>query len=182
MKRLLFFVAFMTLGTLALIQLLVTEPLQTQGPVTQESLPENVLNMEGVQVHQLDGARVRWELEAERATYNENTNAGALEQVRFRVFDTPPGGGQQTVFTGRSARARLSPQPGSLVLEGGVVLSQGRELEIRSERIEYDQAKQLITAPGPVTVRTTQGVQEGKSLRYYVAEQRLDFESPTFYQ
>lgn len=182
MKRLLFFIAFMTLATGALLQLLVTEPSETAPP--PEDLPQvaNVLAMEGVQVHQLLGERVRWELQAERATYNENTHSGDLEQVRFRVYDTPPGGAEQTVFTGRSARARLSERPGGLLLQGDVVLRKDETLEIRSERVEYDQERQLVTAPGPVTVRTPQGVQEGEALRYSIAEQRLEFESPTFYQ
>ena len=182
MKRLAFFIAFMTLGTVGLIQLLVTEP---RGPspesrATQEAT--NVLNMDDVSVRQLHGDQVRWELQARNAVYNENTNTGRLREVNFRIFDKRPSPDARPVFTGRSAQALLAAQPGNLVLQGAVVLSKGDALEIRSERIEYDAAREIVTSPGQVTVRTPQGTQEGASLRYYLADDRIEFASPVFYQ
>ncbi len=182
MKRLAFFIAFMTLGTVGLIELLVIEP---HGPSPESRPPQeatNVLNMDDVSVRQLHGDQVRWELQARNAIYNENMNTGRLRDVSFRIFDKQAGPEAKPLFTGRSAQASLTGQPGNLVLQGGVVLSKGDALEIRSERIEYDAAREIVTSPGQVSVRTPQGTQEGASLRYYLADDRLEFESPVFYQ
>jgi hypothetical protein len=35
---------------------------------------------------------------------------------------------------------------------------------------------------GPVRVETPDGVQEGAGLRHFIAEERLEFERPVFYQ
>jgi LPS export ABC transporter protein LptC len=182
MKRLLFFIAFMTLGTSALIELLVIEPVGRAPVPLPTQQVANVLNMNDVTVHQLMGDRTRWELRARRATYNENTNTGLLEQVRFLVYEAAPGTQAPIAFSGESGAAFLTTQPDNLVLQGAVVLHRGDDLEIRSERIEFDAARQVLTAPGPVRVRTPQGVQEGTALRYDLAGDHLEFASPLFYQ
>ena len=182
MKRLAFFVAFMTLGTVGLIQLLTTVP---RGPAPEgRAVREvtNVLNMDDVSVRQLHGDQVRWELQANNAIYNENTNTGRLREVSFRVFNKQASADAKPLFTGRSQQAILGQQPGNLVLQGDVVLSKGDGLEIRSQRIEYDADQELVTSPGQVRVRTPQGTQEGASLRYFLADDRLEFASPVFYQ
>ncbi|HKI97115.1 MAG TPA: LPS export ABC transporter periplasmic protein LptC [bacterium] len=182
MKRLLFFVAFMTLGTAALIELMVRVPVGPTRVTRPAPQATNVLNMSGVTVHQLVGEQTRWQLEAGKATYNENTNIGQLEGVRFQVFDTQPGQPAREAFSGHSGEAELSAEPGDVVLQGSVVLSKGSEMEIRSERIEYDATTQTVSSPGPVTVRTPQGVQEGAAMRYSIPDDRIEFTSPLFYQ
>jgi LPS export ABC transporter protein LptC len=182
MKRLLFFVAFMTLGTFALLQLLVREPSGPAPAAPAQAQVSNVLDMNTVAVKQLLGEHVRWELQADHATYNENTDAGVLDQVRFRVYEAAAKNGAPQSFTGRSRQAFLVTSPGSLVLQGDVVLTRDSRMEIRSERVEYDAERQLLTAPGPVHVETPDGVQEGAGLRYFIAEERLEFERPVFYQ
>ena len=182
MKRLLFFIAFMTLGTSALIELLVVEPGGRAPAPTPTPQVANVLNMSDVTVHQLVGEQTRWELRAQRATYNENTNTGLLQQVRFLVYEESTDRIALIAFSGQSGEAFLTTQPDTLVLQGSVVVTRGEDLEIRSERIEFDSAGQVLTAPGPVRVRTPQGVQEGASLRYDLNGNHLEFASPRFYQ
>jgi LPS export ABC transporter protein LptC len=183
MKRALFFVAFMTLGTAVLLKLLVTEPAAPDDFVLEEPQALNVLNMQDVVVHQLVGEGVHWELHARRAHFNEGTQAGLLEEVRFHVYEVQPNGlAPLTVLSGRSARAMLAGQRGVLVLQGGVRLWQGDDLDIRSERLEYDEQRQLLTSPGHVVVRSPQGVHEGASLHYWMAEERLEYTEPRFYQ
>jgi LPS export ABC transporter protein LptC len=182
MKRLLFFIAFMTLGTAALIELLVRQPVGPGRGGRGPAQASNVLNMSGVSVDQLVGERTRWELEASGAVYNENTDSGRLQKVQFRIFDTRPGAPPGPAVTGHSAEALLTGDPGNVVLQGAVVLNKGEEMEIRSERIEYDATSQVVSSPGPVTVRTPQGVQEGDSMRYSLADGKLEFAGPRFYQ
>jgi LPS export ABC transporter protein LptC len=182
MKRLLFFIAFMTLGTAALIELLVKEPMGPGRAARAPAQATNVLDMGGVEVQQLVGEQTRWSLQAQHANYNEHTNTGRLQQVRFQVFGPQTGPPQQDTLQGHSDEALLSGEPGNVVLQGAVVLTKGPNLEIQSERMEYDAEQQVVTCPGPTVVHTPQGVQEGTSLRYYVADDRLEFGSPVFYQ
>ena len=87
-----------------------------------------------------------------------------------------------TVVVGRSSRAFLRGRSNDLVLEGNVLVTRGVDLEIRSQRLEYDGRRQLIVSPGPVRVRTPQGVQEAAALRYSLIDERLEFSRPVFYQ
>lgn len=182
MKRLLFFLAFMTVGTAALIELLVRQP---TGPVQVARQPpqrSNVLNMGEVTINQMMGDHTQWELRATHALYDDNTGTADLKHVRFKIFGTTPGTEEEVVYTGRSDEAQLTRDPGDVILIGGVVLNKGDELEITSDRIEYNAKKQLVTSPGPTRVRGPQGVEVGDSLRYSVPDQKLDLTSPLFLQ
>lgn len=182
MKRLLFFIAFMTLGTAALIELLVTPP---KGPVRPSRHPaqiSNVLNMNTVVVNEILGEHTRWELHATHALYDENTNTGDLRHVRFKIYKAEPGAENEVAFAGHSDEAQLSRNPDNVVLIGGVVLTQSDGLEIRSDRVEYDAANQVVISPGPTRVRSPQGEEEGASLRYSVPQQKLHLTSPLFVQ
>jgi LPS export ABC transporter protein LptC len=173
----------MTLGTVVLLKLLVTEPGAPDEAVLEGPQALNVLNMQDVIVHQLAGEEVRWELRAQRAYFNESTHVGLLEEVRFQVYEEGPNGpNPQPVVTGSSAQALLTGQRGTLILQGQVRLQQGDELEILSERLEYDQVRQVITSPGHVVVHAPQGVQEGASLHYWIVEERLEYTQPKFYR
>lgn len=174
MKRLLFFIGFMTLGTFALFELLVTAP---SGPAPEpERTPQaaNVLNLRGVNVEQRQDADVQWQVRAALATYNEDTQSGMLEQVHFRA-GTPE-------VQGESGRAFLDAGSSNLVLLGGVVLTREDGVTIRSERLEYDGRRDEIVAPGPVQVFTPQGEQQGDSLHYWLKEDRMEFTRPRFVQ
>jgi LPS export ABC transporter protein LptC len=181
-RRLIFFVAFMTLGTFGLIYLLVEEPGGPGAPPPRAVQAVNVLNMSGVTVNQLVGPRVRWDLRADFAHFNENSHSGELDTVNFRVYGSAPGTEGEVDFAGSSGRAFVSTDPGSVVLVDKVVLHHGAEMEIHSERIEYDAVQELFTSPGPVRVITPQGIQEGSTMRYHVADERVEFSSPLFYQ
>lgn len=181
MKRLLFFLAFMTLGTGALIQLLVTEPQQTGTEEPAVRPPTEALVMNDVNMRQLEGEHLRWELVAQRAVYDDDASNARMTQVSFRIYPPPAEVGAD-IITGRSAAAELDGHQDHVVLSGQVVLQRGSGLEITSERIEYDDRAKLITSPGPVRVRSPQGVQEGDSLSYSIAEDRLELTRPVFYQ
>lgn len=183
MKRLLFFIAFMSLATAGLIRLVVTEPNEAlRMPPPPRRNVETVLNMEGVHVRQLVNERLRWDLRAKRAIYDEGTDLGRLSEVHFQVYDVNAPPSAKPVMEGQSRSAQLDSRDGQVVLEGGVVLSRGSDVEIHSERIEYDDAEQIVASPGRVRVQSAQGVQEGTSMRYDIARQRMDFRSPVFYQ
>ena len=174
MKRLLFFIGFMTLGTFALFELLVTSP---RGPETEpERAPQaaNVLNLKDVNVQQRQDAGVQWQVLAATATYNEDTQSGMLEHVRFLA-------GEPEV-QGESGSAYLNAGSNNLVLMGGVVVTREDGVTIHSERLEYDGRRDEIVSPGPVRVHSVQGVQRGDSLHYWLKEDRMEFTRPRFEQ
>lgn len=182
MKRLLFFIAFMSLATAALILLLVDEPI---GPAQRQTAVKeaiNVLNLRTVAVQQMEGNRVRWELWAERATFDEDTNSAELERVRFNVYATDGERPIRTLLKGQAGHAYLDGRPGALVLQDDVLLLRGGEMEIRTQRIEYDPEARIIRAPAHVRVKTPTGIHEGDSMQYSLDEEKIVFSGPVWMQ
>jgi LPS export ABC transporter protein LptC len=181
-KRLLFFLAFMALGTGILLQLLVSEPGEAPSGSSIERNARNQMRMTGVAMRQLEGERLHWELWAETALFNEKTSRATLEQVRFRVYETEEGKPARTILHGEAGQATLAPAPGELVLEGAVRVFQGLEVEIRSERLEYDPGRQRLHSPVRTWVRTPSGIQQGESLLYSIPDQKLSLTGPVLLQ
>jgi LPS export ABC transporter protein LptC len=181
-KRLLFFLAFMSLGTGILLQLLVSEPGEGPAGTQYEREARNLLRMTSVAMREMRGERIHWELWAASAVFNDRTNQATLEQVRFRVFETKEGLPPRIVLYGEAGQAILEPAPGEMVLEGAVRVFQGEEVEIRSERLEYDPGQQLLRSPARAWVRTPSGTQQGESMRYSIPEQQLALTGPVLLQ
>ncbi len=181
MKRLLFFIVFMSVATGLLLQVAVRTPDEREPASEEPTAPANLLQLEEATLTEFAGDRVRWELRAAAAQYHEASRSGRLQQVRFRVFpqERVDGG---VLLSGRSGRAEFATERQGLVLEGDVRLRKGDELEIRTERLEYDEATAVITAPTAVWVRSAAGIQRGGSLRYSIPDGRLEFTSPVFVQ
>ncbi len=182
MKRLLFFIAFMTLANWALIELLTTEPAHEEAPPPPEEEFTNALEMTAVAIQHLEGERLRWQLWADRAVYDEQRRVATLDGVQFRVYDPAAAPPQRETLFGRARRAVVRDAGGRVVLEHDVHLVRGSALEIRSERIEYDEREQVLLAPRGARVRTPRGVHEGDALRYSLRDDTITFEGPRFYR
>lgn len=195
MKRLLFFMAFMGLGTWFLLAILVTEPVPVKPDAQTASGSADVMAMEKVVIRHMDGNRLSWELWAKTATLREDGKLGTLHQVRFRIYPGPEKSGNSNqqkglkpalarrgVIEGKSGLARLENNPSRLLLEKRVVLRQGREIEIRTGLILFDQKNNLMRAPHKVWMKTPNGIHEGDSLLYSLDDETLTFTRPVFSQ
>lgn len=179
MQRLLLFLTFMGLGTGLVYLLTVRE--SPPRPASVSDLPSNVLAMKRVTVRQHEHRRIKYELFADEAIFDERSETGSLKRVRFRIYDTQAKG-KHLAMRGRAQAALLDKKSGTVILIGKVRLRDDLGSEIRSQRIEYDQRKERIVAPGRVWVKARDTVHEGQSLVYEIPQQRMTFTAPKFYQ
>lgn len=179
MKRLLFFIAFMGMGTGLMIWMLATEPVPET--TVRESRPEpgTLMNMTEVAIRQMEGNSLRWELWARNADLLQDANTARFREVRFKIYPQKPG---DPILLGRSEKARLIGKPPRIVLQGNVVLERGKEMEIRTENLVFDQSKNMVRAPGRVWVKTPRTIHRGDSLTYFLAEETLTLTRPFFAQ
>lgn len=179
MRRLLFFIAFMGLGTGLLIWILATEP--APETTTRETPREagTLMKMTQVAIRQMEGNWLRWELWARSAIFLDDANTARFRSVRFKIYGKNPG---DPVLLGRSKEARLVGKPPRIILEGDVVLEKKGVMEIRTEKLVFDQRKNMMRAPGKVVMKTPQAIHSGDSLTYFLAEEQLTLTRPFFAQ
>ncbi len=175
MRRLLFFIAFMGMGTGLLIWMLGTEPVPATA--TRETRREQgaPMKMTEVAIRQMEGNWLRWELWARSASLLNDANTARFRSVRFKIYGKKPG---EPVITGRSREARIVGKPPRITLQGDVVLEKRGVMEIRTENLVFDQRKNLLRAPGKVWMKTPQAIHSGDSLTYFLAEERLNLTRP----
>ncbi|MCH8077206.1 MAG: LPS export ABC transporter periplasmic protein LptC [SAR324 cluster bacterium] len=179
MKRLLFFIAFMAMGTGLLIWLLGTEPVPESATPETPREPGAMMHMTEVAIRQMEGNWLRWELWARSANLLDDANTVQFRSVRFKLYGNKPG---DPVFMGSSKAARLVGKPPRVILQGDVVLKRGTLLEIRTENLVFDQKKNLVRAPGKVFLKTPRTIHSGDSLIYFLAEDSLTLTRPFFAQ
>ncbi|MEE8433409.1 MAG: LPS export ABC transporter periplasmic protein LptC [bacterium] len=179
MRRLLFFIAFMGMGTGLLIWMLGTEPVPETTTRETQREPGTLMNMTEVAIRQMEGNWLRWELWARSANLLDDANTVQLRTVRFKIYGNKPG---DPVFMGHSKRARLVGKPPRVMLQGDVVLKRGALIEIRTEILVFDQKKNLVRAPGKVSLKTPRTIHRGDSLTYFLAEDSLTLTRPFFAQ
>lgn len=179
MKRLLFFIAFMAMGTGLLIWLLGTEPVPESATPETPREPGAMMHMTEVAIRQMEGNWLRWELWARSASLLNDANTARFRSVRFKIYGKNPG---DPVLTGRSREARLIGAPPRIMLQGGVVLEKTGVMEIRTESLVFDQRKNILRAPGKVSLKTAQAIHHGDSLTYFLAEDKLILTRPFFAQ
>ncbi|MDH4246865.1 MAG: LPS export ABC transporter periplasmic protein LptC [Deltaproteobacteria bacterium] len=178
MKRLLLFVAFMTSATLSFYMLVVpdekTQPADTLS--MEGDGGDSTLALQGVNIQQMSGNQVSWELQARSADYNEPRHQALLKNVTMTIQNKPKTTGPQdeTPLRAESREARVFGETGQVVLTGSVRLNQGTEIEIRGEQAEYDHAKGLVWMPGAVTIRFRDQMHDGMDLRFSIGDQRLE--------
>jgi len=92
-----------------------------------------------------------WEIEAAVAEYFEDRNEIVVQEPRviFHLDD----GARRTELSGATGRLQLEQQElESVTLEGGVRISLD-DMQLETETATYERARDLIVAPGAVTIR-----------------------------
>lgn len=179
MKRLIFFVAFMGLGTLLLLLVLIGEPERMKPVAEAPPEPTHLMDLNTVAIRQMDGRQLRWALWADQAYVLGDGRTASLSGVRFHLYESD---GRTILMRGRSGHARMSGNPTRLEMEDGVLLEQEGKLKITTERLEFDQEKDLLRAPLKVRIQSPEGIQEGDSLEYSLADEKMTFTRPRFVQ
>lgn len=188
MRRLTYFLVFMVLGGGLLYLLVAREPPQGLLSGGDDRPASDQMQMQSVRVLQVVGERLVWEIDAERAAYDDVRRSARFENVRFVIHPALPGADgssapdalQGQAVVGQARSATLSAEPAHVALEGDVVLTHGVQTEIRTRHLIYREAEGVLESPGPVEVHAQGMLHKGASLRYNLLEQRFSFTAPIF--
>ncbi|MBI4083808.1 MAG: LPS export ABC transporter periplasmic protein LptC [Candidatus Lambdaproteobacteria bacterium] len=195
MLRLLLFIVFLACGAGVVYLLSTREAGRTTARSTQP-LPSQVLTLETVHLRYQDGAALRLEVWAEKGAYDEQTRQMLLDTVRFNLYEiattespadgvgapTAPGTAPPLALQGTAKQALIDTRVEQLDLKGSVHLLRGPDIEIRTERLMYDRAQQLVKAPQEVWIRSDTTFQKGRGLVYSIPEERMTLDVPVLYR
>lgn len=179
MQRLLLFLCFMAIGSGMVYLLTVGESPPRKFIVSD--IPANVLSMKGVVVRQHESAGMKLEIIARSAIYYERLGESEMRVVKFNIFGDNGDGWKRQIF-GTSDIALTSRSKDTVVLVGRVRITNADGTVIHSERIIYDQLKDLAVSPGAVKVESQGAIHHGSSLVYDIRRDKMKFTAPVFYQ
>lgn len=117
-----------------------------------ELLPEVAQHMQNFHRIKVKNGRMEWEITADDAQYYEKQSEIVVRAPRVTIYTEQ--GQPRAWLTSKEGHLGLAAQGrelGSVELRGAVVLWLD-DLELHTETATYDKSRDLITAPGPVTI------------------------------
>ena len=111
-----------------------------------------------------------WEITAKDAQYFQSKNAVVVREPHMTIYSD---GARQTHVSGAEGQLTLvEREVQTLTLTGGVVV-QTDTLRLETAEATYDRSRDLITAPGAVTVRGQQLDVRGQGMEVDVGPQHF---------
>jgi LPS export ABC transporter protein LptC len=117
-----------------------------------ELLPEVAQHMQNFHRIKVKNGRMEWEITADDAQYYEKQNEIVVRAPQVSIYTEQ--GQLRAWLTSKEGHLGLEGEGrelGSVDLRGAVVLWLD-DLELHTENATYDKSRDLITAPGPVTI------------------------------
>ncbi len=114
-------------------------------------LPEVAQHIRNFRRVKVENGRMMWEITAEDARYFEKQDEVVVREPRVTLFLSD--GVRQAHIAGRTGHLRLEGREVRTVTLQGSVEVRLDDLEMTTEQATYERARDLITAPGPVTIR-----------------------------
>ena len=178
MTRLLLFLLFMGVGT-SIAYLVLEEPRQPGvGAEEAEEGPLNEMHLTRVMLQEQVGDHIRLKLWAEKAVYSVNRDTARLYSVRFELDDPQARQGKGVLVRGVAEEGRLNQQSGLITLLDKVRLTEGEDLEIRSDKIDYFHKEGIVNAPREVWIKQQDTVHQGRDMTYFLNKQTLTLRQP----
>ena len=122
------------------------------GELGVELIPEVAQHMQTFHRINVKNGHTEWEIKADDAQYYEKQNEIVVRVPEVTIYTEE--GVQRAWLTGKEAHLGLvddGKEVGSMELRGDVVLWLD-DLELRTDTATYDRDRDLITAPGAVTI------------------------------
>jgi len=154
-------------------------------PRTEEQaggIAQQTIEMTGVVVKQQRGDAVEWIVTSDRAVYNETLKQVELLPVHFQVMTTGGSNPQPANLDGTADSAFLDQQSGRVALRGSTHIVKDKELELRSDELEYTHGTGLIKATGHVEVTQGNAVMEADSAEYVIGTGKFKMMAPSLFQ
>lgn len=130
-------------------------------PELIEKLPENVdLGLDRVHYSQSENGIESWVLDADRAAYQRKEEELALTGVELTFFSTGRFGDVKM----NAAGGILRQQQKLIDLQGDVRIVMATGEQFRSETLQYDYARRLVTTDDPISMRGRQLILTGKGM------------------
>ena len=122
------------------------------GELGVELIPEVAQHMQNFHRIKVKNGRTEWEIKADDAQYYQKQNEIVVRVPEVTIYTEE--GVQRAWLTGKEAHLGLvddGKEVGSMELRGDVILWLD-DLELRTDTATYDRDRDLITAPGAVTI------------------------------
>ena len=122
------------------------------GELGVELIPEVAQHMQNFHRIKVKNGHTEWEIKADDAQYYQKQNEIVVRVPEVTIYTEE--GVQRAWLTGKEAHLGLvddGKEVGSMELRGNVILWLD-DLELRTDTATYDRDRDLITAPGAVTI------------------------------
>lgn len=122
------------------------------GELGVELIPEVAQHMQNFHRIKVKNGHMEWEIKADDAQYYQKQNEIVVRVPEVTIYTEQ--GVQRAWLTGKEAHLGLvddGREVGSMELRGDVILWLD-DLELRTDTATYDRDRDLITAPGAVTI------------------------------
>jgi LPS export ABC transporter protein LptC len=134
-------------------------------------LPEVAQHIRDFRRVKVENGRTVWEITAKDAQYYEKTNQIVVREPRMTIYLSD--GTRQTRISGSEGRLTLIDREiRDLTLRGGVVVEMD-DLRLDTSEATYDRSRDLITAPGAVTIRGRRLDVKGQGMEVEVGPQNV---------
>lgn len=170
MKRLVFLIALGTvgLGSALAWSWLSGMPWQGKFPL-KITRDEHGIRMERFALRDTQNQQTRWEIIADVAQLNQQTDTTTIEGVNLTLFSATHG---TVLVTAR--RGTIHNPSKTMQVCGDVRLVIGSEFALATECLHWDAAGQALTADTPVTIDMGGFRVAGQGFRGWIAEERFE--------
>jgi LPS export ABC transporter protein LptC len=130
---------------------------------------EHGIRMEKFSLRDTQRQHTRWEISADVAQVDQQTDTTTLEGVHLTLFSAKHG----TVLV-TAQRGVIQNQSRNMQVCGGVRLIMGQEFSLTTECLQWHAAEQALAADAPVSVAMGNLHVAGQSFRGWIAEERFE--------
>ncbi len=136
-------------------------------------MPEQVdLEIQGFVFTEVGESGSRWEVKAEKATYERKENLAVFDQVRIKL-DTAEG----KVYNMTADKGRMETEKKDIEIKGNVIITSSEGEKFTTDYLNYsDEGKKFYT-DAPVTMESDRIIIKGKGLTLFIKSGKLNLNS-----
>jgi len=144
---------------------------QTWHDLGADFLPQAAQHIRNFRRVKVENGRTVWEITAQDATYFEKQDEVVVREPRVTLFVAD--GGRQTHIAGTEGRLALDGREVRTLTLRGTVVVQLDDLKLVTDEATYDRARDLIRAPGTVTITGQTLDVRGRGMEFEIAPQKM---------
>jgi len=134
-------------------------------------LPQAAQHIRNFRRVKVENGRTMWEITAQDATYFEKQDEVVVREPRVTLFVAD--GNRQAHIAGTEGRLALDGREVRTLTLRGTVVVQLDDLKLVTDEATYDRARDLIRAPGAVTITGQTLDVRGRGMEFEIAPQQM---------